>query len=178
MVEQVIFQTVFQFLQTLGILVGVFYYIMVLRNQSKTRQIQLIMQLSDSYTEEFSRKGVELLDMEWKDYDEFERKYGSDNNPDNFAMRVTSWNRFNTQGQLLMNRLIDADTIFGANRQAAMFHWKKFGEVIKEIRRRYNMPLFCTGFEYLANENSKYLERRGFSVEVPETYYQYIPDEK
>ena len=30
MVEQVAFQTVFQFLQTVGILVGVFYYIMTL----------------------------------------------------------------------------------------------------------------------------------------------------
>ena len=58
-----------------------------------------------------------------------------------------------------------------------MFHWKKFGEVIKEIRRRYSMPLFCKGFEYLSNENSKYLERRGFSVEIPDTYYTYIPDE-
>jgi hypothetical protein len=33
MVEQVTFQTIFQFLQTVGILVGVFYYIMTIRTK-------------------------------------------------------------------------------------------------------------------------------------------------
>jgi hypothetical protein len=57
-----------------------------------------------------------------------------------------------------------------------MFHWAKFGFVIKELRRRYKMPLYGVGFEYLAEENKKYLERQGFSVTVPETFYQYVPD--
>ena len=41
MVEQVAFQTVFQFLQTVGILVGVIYHIMTLRNTQKTREPSL-----------------------------------------------------------------------------------------------------------------------------------------
>jgi hypothetical protein len=59
MVEQVTFQTLFQFLQTVGILVGVFYYIMTIkanqRNQEltlkaqeqalETRQTQIFMQI-------------------------------------------------------------------------------------------------------------------------------------
>ena len=44
MVEQVTFQTLFQFLQTVGILVGVYYYISTIRtnqrNQELTRKAQ------------------------------------------------------------------------------------------------------------------------------------------
>jgi hypothetical protein len=39
MVEQFTFQTVFQFLQTIGILVGVSYYVVSLRNQDRARQV-------------------------------------------------------------------------------------------------------------------------------------------
>ena len=170
-------RTVIELLTPLSITMGVIYYVLVLRNQNKTRQIQLLMQLSDRRNEERARRGLELLEMEWTDYDDFERKYGSDNNPENFAMRTAYWHNFNTQGMLLKRGLVDADTLFSSGGNSAMFHWQKFGSVIKEIRRRYNMPLYCTPFEYLAEENGKYLKRKGFSTEVPDTYYRYIPEE-
>jgi hypothetical protein len=50
MVEQVAFQTVFQFLQTVGILVGVFYYIMTLRNTRKNQQLQLETRQAQLFT--------------------------------------------------------------------------------------------------------------------------------
>jgi hypothetical protein len=172
------YQTLFQFLQTIGILVGVSYYIVSLRNQSRTRQIQLIVQLAHQRTEDTSKRNLELLGMEWGGYDEFERKYGSDVNPDNFAMRSHSWYQYNTIGLLLKKRLIDADTLFSLQSgETALFHWNKFRSIIMEIRRRYNMPRFCIYFEYLADENMKYLKQNGFTVEVPDTYYAYIPDE-
>ena len=51
MVEQITFQTLFQFLQTAGILVGVSYYIMSLRNQNLARKTQLYMQISNKFGE-------------------------------------------------------------------------------------------------------------------------------
>lgn len=56
-----------------------------------------------------------------------------------------------------------------------MHHWKKFGAVIEEIRNRYSMPIYCNGFEYLARENRKYLEKKGYKIELPDTYYSYVP---
>jgi len=35
------YQTVFQFLQTVGILVGVFYYVMTIRANQRNQQLQL-----------------------------------------------------------------------------------------------------------------------------------------
>jgi hypothetical protein len=68
MVEQITFQTIFQFLQTVGILVGVFYYIMTLRNsqrtqqqQLETRQAQLFMQIFIHNTDpDFRRRYIEM----------------------------------------------------------------------------------------------------------------------
>ena len=68
MVEQVTFQTIFQFLQTLGILVGVFYYVMTLRYnrrnqelQLETRQAQLFMQVyAKTYSEQRARSIAEV----------------------------------------------------------------------------------------------------------------------
>jgi hypothetical protein len=168
--------TIIDLLTPLSITVGVIYYVMVLQNQNKTRQIQLLMQLTSDYTVESSRVGHELMYMEWDDYEDFERKYGSDNNPDNFAKRMYSWNRFNTQGMLLMNGLVNRDLLFGTGRTGVMFHWKKFGEVIKEIRRRYAMPLYGIGFEYMAVEYKKYLEQKGYEIEVPDTLWTFVPD--
>jgi hypothetical protein len=41
MVEQITFQTIFQFLQTVGILVGVFYYISTIRTNQRNQEISL-----------------------------------------------------------------------------------------------------------------------------------------
>ena len=41
MVEQITFQTLFQFLQTVGILVGVFYYIMTIRANQRNQELTL-----------------------------------------------------------------------------------------------------------------------------------------
>jgi hypothetical protein len=117
------------------------------------------------------------MSMEWEDYDDFQRKYGSDNNTDNFAMRMASWNRYNTQGMMLMNGFVNADLLFGGGRAAPMYHWKKFGEIILELRKRYSMPLYGVGFEYLATENKKYLEAKGYTIEIPDTFFEHVPDE-
>ena len=67
MVEQVTFQTIFQFLQTVGILVGVFYYVLTIRanqrNQElarkaqeqalETRQTQLFMYFHEKLVEKY-----------------------------------------------------------------------------------------------------------------------------
>ena len=41
-VEQVTLQTLLMVFQTIGILVGVIYYVSSIRNQNRTRQIQII----------------------------------------------------------------------------------------------------------------------------------------
>ena len=100
MVEQVTFQTLFQFLQTLGILVGVFYYIMTIRanqrNQeltlraqehaSETRHAQLYMTLFDTINNhDIWRLINEIREYSFTDFDDFMERYGPVKNPDAYA---------------------------------------------------------------------------------------------
>jgi len=59
MVEQVTFQTLFQFLQTVGILVGVFYYIMTIRANQRNQEISLRNQELTLESQELTRKAQE-----------------------------------------------------------------------------------------------------------------------
>ena len=59
MVEQVTFQTLFQFLQTVGILVGVFYYIMTIRTNQRNQEISLKNQELTLQSQELTRKAQE-----------------------------------------------------------------------------------------------------------------------
>ena len=87
---EITYQMVLSTIQTLGLLVGIFYYIMTLQNtrknqqiQLETRQAQLFMTL---HIEDITQRASESLDimmsLEYEDLDDFESKYGLENNPE------------------------------------------------------------------------------------------------
>ena len=60
-----------------GILVGVVYYILDIRYQARTRQTDLVIRLaSDMRSAEVVAAFADLYGAEFKDYDEFVKKYG------------------------------------------------------------------------------------------------------
>ena len=165
-----------------GVIAGFTYYVLTVRNAQKNqqmaeqnRQIQILQGFTQ--TEEDGKRMVELLGMEWKDYDEFERKYGSDNNPDNYAKRNLVWNQYNWDGYMLQTGLMDREMFFELAGIIPILLWAKFGIVMKEIRRRYNQPLNWKYLEYLAEEAEKYMQEKGIDTTVPDTYYTYVPDQ-
>jgi len=187
-------------LQTLGILVGIFYYVMTLRNQRKnqeislrnqeltlkaqeqaleTRRVQLFMLI---YQEMSSTENLrifnELIKMEWEDWDDFKRKYGSENNPENWVFRYSMWNRLNGVGLLVKAGHIDVGMAHDLMRTTILMQWEKWRDIIIRNREEYNMGGFCEGFEFLANEIEKEVERRGYSSEVSEMFGRYVPKEK
>ena len=172
-------QIVLSTLQTAGLLIGIFYYIMTLRNAQhnqrlakESRELQILMNSMGAASEEGSKRNIELLNMEWADYDDFETKYGSDNNPNNYAKRQMVWQGFDYAGLVLKR-----DLVFEAYGNVPLVFWVKFGDVIKEIRRRYNQPLSLVNFEYLAEECVKYMREKGIDTTVPDTFYSYVPDQ-
>jgi hypothetical protein len=120
---------------------------------------------------------IELLNMQWTDYDDFEKKYGSDNNPENFATRMSIWYSINSIGLMLKDGFIDADTVYNQlGELTSIWLWTKFESVIKENRRRYNVPNNFEHFEFLYNEVMKIRDKRGVTVPVPETFAKYISE--
>jgi len=158
MVEQVAFQTVFQFLQTVGILVGVFYYVMTIRAnqrnqqmQLETRQAQLFMQIYSGFTDrEMNRMQFEFQTWEWDDYDDWERKYES--NVDALSLRATIGAYYEGMGVLIKRGLIDPNLVDDLMSTPILMYWRKFEPVIKEARRRSGYPQRAEYQEYLYNQ--------------------------
>jgi hypothetical protein len=161
----------------LGVGVAAFYYVMNLREQSRNRRIAMTQNLIQTINSVDAIKiQGELLNMEWKDYDDFEKKYGSDNNLDNYAKRFFFFYTFEAIGDLLRRGLADSDTLYSVIRFSAINIWVKFLPTIPENRSRYTGKNGWSGYEYLVNELLKIMKQRDPEFVLPETLIKYVPD--
>jgi len=117
---------VLQIVQTVGILVGIIYYITIMRNSQRnqeltlkaqeqtleTRQAQLFLNIYNVYSsKQFQRGREELMHLrEWTDYDDF-AKYGSDVDPEAKATwdSILMW--LEGLGVLVKRGLIDPELV-------------------------------------------------------------------
>lgn len=161
----------------IGVVAGFTYYVLTVRANQKNSRIALTNNIMQTMlTEESQRRWIELLNMEWTDYDDFEKKYGSDVNPDNYAKRASVWSNCNVLGNLLKRNLADAETLYAAGVTYSVWIWEKYKPIIIEQRRRYSGSDTFDGFEYLANEMLKIKRKHDPSFKVPNTFAHYIPD--
>ena len=138
----------------------------------ETRKAQFYMQINQHLkSEESQRRFIELMYMEWKDYDDFERKYGSDDHPDLYAKRMSALYEFNGVGHLLKEGLIDMDTAYSHSDTIGLQLWGKFESIVREQRVRYNVPELYVDLEFLAGEIAKRLEEKGYSTKIPSPHY-------
>ena len=165
---EVTYQMVLSTLQTVGLLVGIFYYIMTLQNTAKGRRLQLAQRiLTQIQSEENALLSLEILDMRWDDIDDFERKYDSTVNPENYAKRTKMFGMYTETGYFLKKGLIDVETIFDLNGGHSIFlMWNKFKPVIMHWREKYDDPTWFHWFEYAADELRKERVRRGLPAEI------------
>ncbi len=177
--------------QTIGVLVtaasvsvAAIYYIMTLRVQQnnmkatlETRKLQFVMNAAQQlFIEEQWKTAGELMNMSWSSYDDFEKKYGSDFNLDNYAKRTAMNYTYNSLGYLLREKLVDAEVLYGFLGVAPCFIWHKFGGVLKEQRRRYMGVDHYEDFEFLANEMMRIKHQKDPSYSVPDTFLTYVPN--
>ena len=81
MVDLVVLQPVSYMAAAIGVCVAAVYYILNLRNQIQSRKAQLFMQLGEHLMDQAETKShYEILyEWEWKDLDDFQKKYGLGN---------------------------------------------------------------------------------------------------
>jgi len=177
MVDISLLQSLSYVAAAIGVCVAAFYYMMMLRINQRNMRITLTNNLMQSWQSyENQRRWGELLNMEWRDYDDFEKKYGSDNNLDNFALRQSMFYQLNSLGELLRSGLADGDTLFSTVGVGATWIWLKFKSVLEENRRRYSGKYALSGFEYLADEMMKIRRVKDPDYKIPETFARYVPD--
>ena len=137
-----------------GVIAGFSYYVLTVRMNQRNMRINLTNNLVLQFgTEEFIKKVTELTYMEWEDYDDFEGKYGSDVNPENYITRMVVWGSFDSLGMLLMKGMADKEILYNSLfTYNSVQVWHKYKEVIAINRRLYGGSEAWVGFEYLANE--------------------------
>jgi hypothetical protein len=138
-----------------GVLVGVVYYILDMRNQTKIRKTDLFMRLWEFGTTDQVMGALEKINgLQFKDYNDYVAKYGSflSENPTQRAL----WRVFGLYillGALVYKKLLDLELVYHiASPQHTIMLYEKLEPIILGIRRDFNEPLFGEDFEYLVNE--------------------------
>jgi len=146
---EITYQMVLNTLQTAGILVGIFYYIMDLRynreiNQMTllTRQSQILQQVLDKTT---SREGMEYgricSQAEWSNYDEWFERYSSD---EDYRMAFTYWREcFAHTGVYLKEGIFNIRLLALRIASDFIWFWERHRDVIYERRKRLNDRRYC-----------------------------------
>ena len=175
MVEAVTFQTIFQFLQTVSIMVGIAYYLMILQNQQKTqkhqqetKKTQLFMQLYQSSSNvENSETYWDIIGYEWDDYEDFVNKYGPRANPESAHRVIAYYYVLDGLGMLVRNDVIDIETVYRMLGRRIINIWFKVETIMEELRKELDPgPDYLEDFEYLALEMVRIRQMKGVPLPV------------
>ncbi len=168
---EITYQMVLSTLQTIALIVGIAYYLIIMRNAQKTRELtlesqelarkaqeqaletrqaQLFMYMYDRWSDpDFLNLWNEIFLWEWTDYDDYEEKYRTE------AKRVPFSSIgifFEGIGVLVKRELIDPTLVDDLMSSMVLRFWDKFGEsVIKEKQVRDDYPQYFEYVEYLYN---------------------------
>ena len=149
---QDVLSTVSVIIASVSVTLGVVYYLLNSRRARKREKIALVMRLYMSYnTKEFHDADSLVLETDFKDYDEFRKKWGppTGQKPIHLAIRQIS-SAYELLGFLLHSKLIDLSmvrAIFQVER-----HWEKIRPIAEAARKAFNDPTYLMYFEYLYNE--------------------------
>jgi hypothetical protein len=152
-----------------GVIAGFSYYVLTVRNNNMARQLQLISYFSRRLSDrELSKTSLELLDMQWEDFDDFLRKYDSTVNHDNYSMRASMFGMTSELGFTLNKKLIDIETVCDMLQggYAIIQMWQKFEPIFMKQREIYGDPKRYQWFEYLVEELVKERVRQGMEAEL------------
>ena len=143
-----------------GVLVAAIYYVYNMRvNQRnlrttlETRQSQFMSQISDEINSVENWKIVwELMSMEWTDWADFEKKYGSTGNPEVASRRFSILGKLENIGWLLRNGVLDPEWVHSQFHVNVTMLWLKFEPYVLQARRAMRTPTIYLGFEYLGRK--------------------------
>jgi len=140
-----------------GVIVGVVFTVLQLRDLVKTRQTDLVMRLYSTYgSNEFREALIKVMNLQFKDYEDYVKKYGPwfSEEPAHKAMAMVAM-FFEGIGVLLYKKLIDTSLTYDLFNTPIRLCWDKFKSVPEGLRKQYNDPTIFEHFEYLYNEMKK-----------------------
>lgn len=147
-------QTISVTIASAGVFAAAIYYSLQIRHQTRLRQTDLIMRLNTHYNSEvFQRALNRVLNSEFKDFDDFVKKFGLASQNDVTVSFQMMGSFYEGLGVLLSEKLIDVNLV------QKMFtvdtYWEKARPLVFALRKQENKPTYYEWFEYLYNEMKK-----------------------
>jgi len=117
----------------------------------ETRQIQLFMDLYQVFrNKEFQRDIATIYNIwEWKDYDDFQAKYGRSTHPDEYSSYSSVTNFMGGLGVLVKRGMIDPTLVSELMGGVIIRYWEKIAALTRETRIKRSWPEYGGEVEYL-----------------------------
>jgi len=132
-----------------SVVIGVIFAMLELRNVVKQIQTDLVMRLYSTFAgNEFQEEYTRILNMKFKDYNDYVKKYGLSG-----VIKIGTF--FEGIGVLLQRKVIDINFVSQLFSQSIKLMWEKSKPVFEGARKQYNQPSWAEWFEYLYNEMQK-----------------------
>jgi hypothetical protein len=153
----VTYQMVLSTLQTAGILVGISYYVMSLRNQNRARKTQLYMQIANRFGQTQMVEARNKYSMfDWKTSEDLANDFSS---YDGRIIIGTLASYYEGLGILVKEGLLDIRIIALFMTGPFREFWKKLMPVKDKFRVISKWPRAFIETEYLYKELTKYLKQ-------------------
>jgi hypothetical protein len=142
-------QTISIAIASVGVLVAATYYVLQIRHQTKLRQTDLVMRLYSTFgSKEFQDAWTRIESTEFKNYDEYVKKYGSGD----YVQCATF---FEGIGVLLQKKLIDINLVDALFAIPLKYMYERMKPIIEGNKKEFHNPRVFEYFEYLYNEMKK-----------------------
>ena len=138
----------------IGLIIALTYYALQIRNQNKTRQAQLLMQVySRLDTTEKVRALQEVHLWEFNNINEYIEKY---NNPEDYHKLGTLVLFFGGAGVLVRTGNLPIENVATLMGGLVVNMWKKFDPIKMDLRKLYGLPGWAYNWEYLYHKIIEY----------------------
>jgi hypothetical protein len=156
---EVNYQMVLSTLQTAGLLVGIFYYLMVLRNQQKNRMLEMVSRRAEqanNYAYQKMVRDVFTTAAGWSTPEEYYEKYNFKDTPELTLSRAIVQNNLNHWGFLYREGIIDENFIDRLyNPWHIISFWENFNSLLLHEREVMGNPEVFKDLEHLYNAMKK-----------------------
>ena len=158
---EITFEIMLSTLQTVSIIIGIFYYLTILRNTQKTRRAEnLRWFLEDRSNEEKILKYAWAMNLKWDNYEDFQSKFGRDTNPETWSRLWSFLVKWDDIGLMVNRNVIDIADLYELSGRSIPSIWMKYKPIIEEVRKRDDSTSMLW-FQHLIEEMQKESNRRG-----------------
>ena len=140
---EITYQMVLSTLQTLGILVGIYYYIMTIRanqrNQElalESRQVATYIQTLGFRDKDFMKAWADIENQEYTDFADYESKYDYDVDVESWSSFFSVCNLYHSVGYLVDRGILTPEIVYDQEGDMVIRAWETQKMVIEGVRVR------------------------------------------